>query len=61
MESIYYTVEEVQELMNVSKPYAYKVIQQLNKEMSDKGYITVAGKVNKKYFNEKSYLNEHDK
>ena len=31
-----------------------RVIQKLNKELQDKGYITVAGKVNRKYFREET-------
>lgn len=34
---------------------AYKIIRKLNKELNEKGYITVAGKVSKKYFNERYY------
>ena len=44
------TASEVAKTMGVSKAYAYKVIQKLNQELQAKGYITVAGKVNRKYF-----------
>jgi transposase len=53
MDAIMMNVLEVAEAMGVSKAYAYKVIQKLNKELQDKGYITVAGKVNRKYFMKK--------
>ncbi|MDT8715469.1 transcriptional regulator [Clostridium sp. 19966] len=55
MESAFYTVEDVKTLLDVSDSKAYKVIQALNKELKSKGYITIAGKVPKKYFNEKYY------
>ena len=34
---------------------AEKIIQELNRELKDKGYITFAGKVNRAYFREKIY------
>jgi Mn-dependent DtxR family transcriptional regulator len=58
VEKSYYTAEEVAEIIGVKKPTAYKKIQALNKELQAKGYITVAGKINRKYFNERSYLSE---
>ena len=33
--------EEVAEVMEISVPYAYKIIRKLNQELTDKGYITV--------------------
>ena len=41
--------------VGVSKPYAYKLIRQLNKELKDKGFITIAGRINRQYFNERLY------
>lgn len=54
-EKTYYTVDEVKTLMGVAETKAYNIIKQLNKELEDKGYITVRGKVSKKYFNERFY------
>lgn len=48
-------VHEVMELLQVSESKAYNVIKQLNTELKEKGYITIAGKVSRKYFNEKFY------
>ena len=42
----------------MSKPYAYRLIRKLNDELSAKGYITITGKVNRKYFLEKCYGTE---
>ncbi|MBR1382705.1 MAG: LysR family transcriptional regulator [Ruminococcus sp.] len=47
--------EEVAEVMEISVTYAYKIIRKLNQELSDKGYITVTGRVNREYFNERVY------
>ena len=50
MERLLMTVDEVASELNVSKNYAYKIIRRMNKELQEKGYYTVAGKVNRKYF-----------
>ena len=47
--------EEVARELEVSKSYAYKLIQQLNAELRDKGYITIGGRVNRQYFRERLY------
>ena len=47
--------EKVAEVMEISVPYAYKIIRKLNQELTDKGYITVTGRVNREYFNERVY------
>ncbi len=56
----FYTVSDVMALLGVSQSKAYKIIQDLNKELKDKGYITVAGKVPKKFFLEKFYCDPED-
>lgn len=48
-------VEEVAEEMGVSVPYAYKMIRRLNKELKEKGCITIAGRIDRKFFHEKFY------
>lgn len=50
--------EEVAEVMEISVAYAYKIIRKLNQELSDKGFITVTGRVNREYFNERVYSAE---
>ena len=47
--------DEVAEELDVSKAYAYKIILQLNDELSAKGFITVAGRVSRQYFSERIY------
>lgn len=42
--------DEVAKELDVSKAYAYKIIRQLNDELSAKGFITVAGRVSQQYF-----------
>ncbi len=50
--------EEVAEILGISKPHAYKLIKGLNDELKSRGYITVAGKISRKYFEEKVYGGE---
>lgn len=48
--------DEVSEELDVlKKAYAYKIIRQLNDELSAKGFITVAGHVSRQYFSERIY------
>lgn len=49
------TAKDVAEFMDVSVPTAYKIIQQLNAELKKMGFITIAGKVPRKYFETKFY------
>lgn len=60
-EKSFIRVDEVAEELDVSKSYAYKVIKQLNDELSAKGYITVAGRISRQYFNERVYGAERRK
>lgn len=53
MSNTFLRVEEVPEEMEVSKSYAYKIVQRLNRELESMGYLTVSGRVNKQYFMEK--------
>lgn len=46
---------DVAEYMGVSKPMAYKIIRQLNDELAEQGYITIAGKISRVFFEEKVY------
>ena len=48
------SVDEVARELGISKSYAYKIVQQLNKELKDKGYLTISGRVNRRYFEEKA-------
>lgn len=54
-DKIFMRVEEVAEEMGVSVPYAYKLIRRLNKELQEKGCITIAGRIDRKFFHEKFY------
>ena len=55
MQSLYYGVNDVEEILRISKSQSYTIIRKLNGELKEKGYITIAGKVPKKYFEERCY------
>ena len=49
-------VEEVAQELGVSKSYAYKIVQKLNEELKNKGFLTISGRVNKQYFMVLQYI-----
>jgi transposase len=61
MSTTFIRVDEVAKELGVSKSYAYKVVRKLNTELQEMGYLTVSGRVSKKYFLEKVCYGEHEK
>ncbi len=53
--------KDVAEYLGVSESKAYKIIQTLNKELKEKGYITIAGKISSAYFLERVYSGDQEK
>ena len=49
------TARDVAEQMEISVPTAYKVIRKLNQELAAQGYLVMAGRVSRAYFEEKTY------
>ena len=43
-------VNEVAEELGVSVPYAYKLIREMNEELRKTGCITIAGRIDRKFF-----------
>lgn len=56
-EKRFLNAQDVAEYLEVSKSMAYKLIQQLNRELKEQGYITIAGKVSRVYFEERTGAN----
>ena len=48
-------VDEVAKELGVSRPYAYKLIRTMNEELKKTGCITIAGRIDWKFFYEKFY------
>ena len=55
MENKFIRVDEVAKELDVSTSYAYKLIRQLNNELKAKGFVVIAGRGNRQYFNERLY------
>lgn len=51
----YYKIQDVCKVLECSQSVGYKVMRQLNDELRAKGYITISGRVNVAYFNERVY------
>ena len=52
-ENSFMRADDVARELGVSKSYAYKLIQRLNAELRKQGYITISGRVSRRYFEEK--------
>lgn len=52
---LFVTAGEVAQDLGVSKPFAYKLVRQMNEELEAKGFITIAGRISRKYYEEKFY------
>ena len=48
-------VKEVAAYLGVSESMAYRIIQRLNAELKSRGFITIAGRVSRVYFEQKVY------
>ncbi len=55
MEKKFMRVDEVAQELEISVPYAYKIIKQLNDELKAQGFITISGRVNRAYFRERFF------
>lgn len=51
----FYTADDIADILYVSKSTAYREIKKLNDELKQMGYITICGKVPRKFFEEKFY------
>ncbi len=47
--------KEVADILGVSESKAYSVIRGLNKELKEKGFITIQGRVSRVFFQERCY------
>ena len=50
MKNKFIRVQEVAEELQVSIPYAYKIIKMLNDELKAQGFMTISGRVSREYF-----------
>lgn len=61
IENSFMRVDDVANELGISKSYAYKIVQRLNSELKEMGYITISGQVNRKYFMEKLCYGETER
>lgn len=52
---IYITANELAEMRGVSVGHAYKLIRKLNQELEKEGFLVIAGKVPRRYFEKRWY------
>lgn len=53
--TLFMTVQDIQDVLGVSRNYAYGLIRKLNKELAEKGYLVIRGRTMRSYFFEKIY------
>lgn len=41
---IFYNVDEVAQLLSVSRSHGYKIIREMNRELQEKGYRTITAR-----------------
>lgn len=54
-EKMFMRAEEVASVLDVSVPYAYKLIRRLNRELAGRGCFVIAGRIDRKYFYDQFY------
>ena len=59
---IFISVKEICKTLSVSELKAYSIVRDLNKELSDKGYMILPGRVSRRYFEKRFYgVNQAEK
>lgn len=54
-DNLFMSAEDIAKITGMSEQYAYKLIKQLNRELEQKGYFTIRGRIRKQYFEERFY------
>lgn len=61
MECLFYSIDDVSQIVGVSRDWAEKIVREMNKKMASEGYRIVKGKISKDYFWDSNYRSEkHD-
>ncbi len=47
---MFITAQEMSELLGISLGHSYKMIRKMNKDLEEAGYLVIAGRVPKGYF-----------
>lgn len=54
-ESMFVRANEVAADLEVSVPQAYRLIRQMNQELEEQGYMTISGRVSRRFYMERFY------
>lgn len=55
------TAQEIAEQLGVSEGHAYKIVKKLNRELDANGFVIVAGKIPKAFWEKKFYCDSTEK
>lgn len=55
---VFFFADDVAQMLGVGKSSAYGIIKRLNDELEKSGFLTVSGRIPKKYFFERFYAGE---
>ena len=61
MEKLYYTADEVAEMVGVGRTTAYGIVKKLNKELEKDGFLVIGGKLPIEYFEKRYFGGSHPK
>jgi len=53
--NLFIKVDEMVKELQISRPYAYKLMREMNNELKEKGYTTISGRVSRQFYEEKFY------
>ena len=53
IEKLYYTADEIAQMVGVGRTTSYKMVNQMNAELLKQGFLVVKGKIPKEYFDAK--------
>ncbi len=54
-DQLYVRVDTVMHDLQISKPFAYRMIAGWNEELKEQGYTTICGRIPKAYYEKKIY------
>lgn len=54
-ERLFIKADEIAKELGVSKAYAYKMLREMNKELEEKGFWVIPGRISRVYFKKKLY------
>jgi hypothetical protein len=54
-DKMFVRADDIAQDLDVSVPYAYKLIREMNAELKAKGFMTVTGRVSRQFYEEKFY------